>query len=430
MEPLFVFSQQGQEIEQFDILQWAQNAALADDRVFQELFRLSAFTGGAPARGITAPGNQATAFGNGGAIVQPNGAAGSVLVNPFRAYLGPFANDTPTHALRDTRSAVAIGANTMQTTQPLAANASGVTQLDLIYAVFALDASAATVQRYVKSNVPPYDLIPGNVVTLKQSKVTIGVVTGTVSSPPVLPSDSGSNYYIPLVYVRKPNGFNGSSTVAKTDIQDAAPVLHIGQNAGVMAMRPAHAQNAFGVDGGGKWSGTGPRAETYVSPLQVGGKIVQIKLALVGGSGIWSHQSGDMIDDLSDWRNREFLWFVNGALGSAALDYGSNAAGVSTERLPDANPLTNVSSQRTFGFGQSFVADGTVILSGGSPPAFPIALALTSNTNGNAINLFGNANCTVALYVDGSGVLRLFVNGLPQTRLSIFLMSCAEFPGF
>src|SRR5689334_8947870 len=112
MENRFQHSLNGQSVQQADLNLLGETSALADDRVFAELFRMQPYDGATVRKGVLPFGHSASA--NAGLVV-PNGATGSVLVNPLRAFVGSrTAVATSAKAnWRDIRSALAVGSTTL-----------------------------------------------------------------------------------------------------------------------------------------------------------------------------------------------------------------------------------------------------------------------------------------------------------------------------
>lgn len=312
MEPQPQILNNGQSILVGDFNALGEAAALADDRVLAELFRLQPFDGATVRRGIM-PYNHAAW----GALqfVAPNGATGSVLVNPFRAFIGSrTAVGTNAKAnWRDTRSAVGVGSTTLAQVVTFAANASGNPRWDMIYAAVAVDANSASVFRKVKDPTTKAIASASTVVT-KVTTVALGVQAGTPgASPswPAAPADAAGTYYIPLAYVRIPNGFTAGSTIAKTDIAEAAPTLALSSATGGSSLQIANrhftpeAANALTTAKVQTWGSTGTRPNMFLPPLMGGvdGLVVAVDLR----TGVESHVTTGLVDS-RDWRGRLARW--------------------------------------------------------------------------------------------------------------------------
>src|SRR6266487_1281647 len=149
MERKYQHTVNGQEVESSDINLIADDAALADDRVFAELFRMK------PYDSVTNPNlSKAILPYSEGATVQPNGASGSVRIYPCRPMIAAKVNASvdAKDNWRGIRSTVYVGNLTgPYITQSLAANTSGVAwRWDTIYLRVDKDAAETSVTRYVK----------------------------------------------------------------------------------------------------------------------------------------------------------------------------------------------------------------------------------------------------------------------------------------
>lgn len=442
MEKTFKIDYNGQQIQKSDLELIGESAGLADDRVFAELMRLAPYTG-TVARGILAYGYRGSA---GVGTVAPNGATGTVLVNPFRAIIGartPAATDAK-KAQRDIRSAlvVAEGDTSLTHTVSIASNASGNPRWDLVYAAVAVDAnSTPTVLRKVKD--PTTKVISSQTVSVsKVTSITLGVAAGTPgASPayPATPADSAGTYYVPLAYIRVPNGFNGTSTVVNTDINEIATVIQMSSRVGGYNLRPSKSNvSVTGVgtstqNGSMAWNaGLGYRAGAYMPPSMAGAEGLLIAIDVSNAAnGNWSHQSGDVIDDTIDWRNRIFRWSaVVGADGNPTgafpwigdanhmfLMY-SSSAGAMPGYSGGPDPAYAVGMGASFGSIISYIC---TLASAGASAVTPI----------NGYNVPANimaSGSAVSLYVDGAtGNLKLNVRNTPRVSCFIWLEATAPF---
>jgi hypothetical protein len=411
MEKRYQHTVNGQSVLTADLNVLGESSALADDRVFAELFRLAPYDGATISRGVLPYGS--------GAVVAAAGASGSVSVRPFRALVGSrtaVATDAKKN-WRDIRSAIGVGTTTLAQTVALAANATGNPRWDLVYAAVAVDANSASITRKVKD--PTTKAIAGqSLVTTLETVVTLGVVAGTAGASPAfpsLPADSGGTYYISLAHVRIPNGFGASSTVAAKDIDEVAPILPVSTATGASSLRPANQHNVIGgvaISGAGtstangalKWSGSSAtRPGLYLPPSMSGSESLIIEIDLGNASSAnWSHQNADIVDNSRDWRNRFWRWHAH--VGSGATNAGkfpggaATVIGYSSEGTPgfanDADYVAHAS-----GLGSSFDSSGTdaaVAIVSASGPAATQAPSGTSN-----ISTYAMAPATrVRLYVD------------------------------
>jgi hypothetical protein len=330
MESQFQLASNGQQLQQQDVNSLGEAAALVDDRVFAELFRMAPYNGSTVSRGIMPYRHAGTGEV---ATVAPNGASGTVLVSPFRALVGSrtaVGTDSKKN-WRDIRSSIFLGSTTALTQAvSIAANASGNPRWDLVYAAVAVDANGPTVTRKVKD--PTTKVISSqSVVTTKVTSVTVAVSAGTAAAsptPPATPADSGSTYYIPLAYVRVPNGFGASSTVATTDIADIAPHLSLSTATGGTSLRPATANKTPTTAQLQSWGATGSRPATVMPASMVGSESILIAVDMSTAT--------DTVVDTGDWRNRvtrfmtvtratgaDFAWKTGSGIPIGTQDIGS-----------------------------------------------------------------------------------------------------------
>lgn len=298
MEKKFQLSNNGQQVQQDDINLLGETAGLADDRVLAELFRLSPRSGSTISRGIIPYTHQTSATSP---LVGPNGASGSVIVRPFRAFIGSRTEevDEARENWRDIRSALLVAEGDTSLTQSLSisANASGNPRWDLVLAAVAVDANSATVTRKVKDPTTKV-IASASVVTTKVCTVTLSVVTGTPGATPAFPatpSDSGGTYYIPLCYIKVPNGFGASSTVSNYDILLNAPVLSLSSATGAMVLEVANQSYVPTASLRDFWSGTS-RPTAYMPSTLHGGTSLLVNL-------IATLSNGTVLDS-RDWRGR------------------------------------------------------------------------------------------------------------------------------
>lgn len=414
MEDRFQHAVNGQSVLQGDLNLLGETGALADDRVFAELLRLLPYNGSSPSRGILPFGHAGSANA---ATVAPNGATGSVLVNPFRAVIGP-CTDVATDAKknwRDIRSAIGVGSTTLVQTQAFAANSSGNSRWDLIYAAVTIDANAPAVTRKVKD--PASKVIASQaVVNVVRTTVSIGVQAGTASAAPAwpsAPSDSGGTYYIPLSYVRIPNGFSASSTVLPTDIATVAPIVRLSRATGAASLRVADQQYALTTAQQQTWGSTGNRPKLWMPPEVNGQETLLVALDFLDASSAnWSHQNNGLVDS-GDWRGRLCKWMVH----VEAVDTGVVWAWNTTDNGEPFGGNSILEHNVDAGMGQSIAkASGPL-----DANKALIAMARGGALNGLSSGVF------VYLYSDLSdgGKLKVRVDGSPQALIFFWL----EFSG-
>jgi hypothetical protein len=434
----------GQELQQQDVNLAGATAGLADDRALAEALRVAPFDGtnvykavipytttaGSHSHPATAP------------VVAPTGSAnGSILINPFRAVIGsrnsqgtaptpnPTSDVASLAAWRDVRSAVFTGSSTtLAQTFALAANASGNPRWDLVYAQVSVDVGQNTVVRRVKDPSSGAISTP-SIPQYNGSPVVVAIVTGTPgASPalPVLPADAAGNYCIPLAWVRVPNGFSSGSTVAAGDIRactlghdGATPISDYRDISSGARMRPATGNNDTSgtyATRGFPWAAAtaGARPGPFMSPDWVGGDEIMVEIDMTAGSSSgWSHNSGDVVDDSVDWRNRIFPLVI---CQGGTTKFANDTSGATTSRLPTMGPIAgdalNIQMANSCGLDAQVVAGASTI---------------SYNTSTTNPAVAGGA--VVALYVDpSSGAMKAYISGAPACRLVFFLKASAPYP--
>lgn len=444
-EPIVSPANSGQELQLSDVDNIGAVSGLADDRVLAELLRLLPTTGSTVFKAVLpASGNGLGVTGaspDTNPVVSPSGSAnGSIAIAPFRAVVGSrnAANAAPSpnpagnyqsDAManwRDIRSAIYTGSGTaLFGAIALAANSSGNPRWDLVYATVAVDANGPSVSRRQKA--PSTGVVTvASVPAYLQSTVSVAVVAGTPGATPalpVLPVDAAGNYNIPLAWVRVPNGFSSSSTVATTDIRSnvlanngASSISRYAAPWSGTKIEVANGNN----DGAGTyatnfpWSASaGGRPGPFLPPDWVGGRQLLVEIdALTPGS--YSHTNGSIVDDTVDWRYRIFPLVMCQA--STSAKFANDVSGATTVRLPVASPTTNTA--QVVQMSSSCAADA--ILGAGTA-----CVSDQSNSNNSAVT----SGAGVGLYVDmSSGVLKAFISGSPGCRLVFFVMATAPFP--
>lgn len=359
----------GAPILQGDLNLLGETSALADDRVFAELFRLKPTDGGTLHKAVVPYGHQSSSQPMDpqyAGIVLAGVTAGKVSVGNFRALIGSrttIATDGK-KAWQDIRSGIltgSLGDHKFQYTDvALAANSSGNARIDLIYAVVTPDANSATVTRKVKDPTTG-TIASASVVVTKTTNVTVAAVTGTPAATPAvpaLPSDAGGNYYIPLAYVRVRNGFNAGTMLAMKDVIEIAPVFSaLPRSTGMQAVRFASAPLTAAKLA--TWANTGgarPRATMQTSAI--GAERILIPIALPGAvAGNWSHDNtNNVLDNRIDWRGRCFRWDIIGRDAPAGREFAweqTAPSGVDT-LLPSSEAQTDSTLFFCRGVGQSF----------------------------------------------------------------------------
>ena len=367
MEREFVHSTEGQEVQEDDINLVAQDAALADDRVLAELFRLKPFDS------VTMPNvtKSILAYSE-GPTVSANGASGSVRIYPFRPLVASagLASSDAKENWRDIRSTVYIGNPTGNyLVQSLTANASSDPRWDLIYVRVDKDANETPVSRYVAS-------ISGetssSISVVKSTTAVVGVVLGTTAASPTLPAlptDSGDTFYVPLAYILVPAGFGATTIVQTSWIFEACPVIPLSKVTGACTARPASANNTVGgavlsSTVTEDWGSSQTRPEVFLPPSMTGEEVLYFAVNMQDAtSSNWSQLHTSVVDDTKDWRYRLFHWVaqVDSDPTHKFAWYQSSVGGAV---LPVGNigqTSNSTSSTMAFGVGQTMVADSSTV---------------------------------------------------------------------
>ncbi|HEY1698001.1 MAG TPA: hypothetical protein VGG39_37835 [Polyangiaceae bacterium] len=418
----FTLTQNGQEVEQSDINAISDAGGLADDHVLAELLRLAPFSGSGAAKAILPFGTAAT--------VAPAGATGSVTVSPFRAVVGSrdtAANIGTLKNWNDLRSAIFTGPNALALSQQLQANTTAQPRWDLLYAQLQVEQPGAQVSRYRKDPATEQVTVVQVAKSLVQA-ISVSVVQGTSGGPkPTLPPDGGGTFFFPLANVRVPANFGPLSTVASTDIEDLAPYVPLSLTTGASILVPANHQYKEGgsvlSSAAFAWGSGGPRPGPVIPPTMSGceGRLIAIDVQNAASAN-WSHQSGSVVDDSRDWRNRVFRWhaIVN---PSAQAIFPWDHSGTPPSRAVAATGAGATNPYQAFGFGQSFAPDGATVCVPPLSVSAPVAAQVTP------ANATLPANTYVVLAVDpGSGALKVYVNGVPGVRVFFWLEASGQYP--
>lgn len=439
----------GQSVVQADYNGLANEASTAEDHVYAELFRLT------PDAGTIARGIICNSTGN---IIQSNGASGSVLISPFRAVIGSrtLAATDAVANYQDVRSSLSIadGSTSLTSVINIAANASGNPRWDAIYAAVTVDAVSTPTTRKVKN--PGTGVVTDESVSVySYTTVTVSVVAGTpgaVPAFPAIPSDAGNVYYIGLGYVRVVNGFNGTSTVGSTNINDNSNVLPLSSaGLGVSVLRPAnqsYINGGAGISGAGtsgvstatqkeqKWTGTtSKKPAVYLPPSWQGGesRIIFIDLASAASSN-WSHQHLALVDNSIDWSRRLLKWtagIVQNGAPPWGYTYGTPNSGHLWAGQSNAPGYAGAGEcAMVVGFGNTFGNGGSdrgVMLAAGGAAATAIPAAgynvpTNSMVTGTSVLLAGNG-------INNAGPdLVVKITGVPLCSIVVWLEATSQFP--
>lgn len=451
-EPKLQLTADGQAVLQSDFNQLGLVSGLADDRVFAELLRMTPNTGSV-AKGVLPYGY---AGASNPAFIVPNGASGSCLVNPFRAFVGSRTAAATDGKLswRDIRSGLSVLAGSTALTQVVnfAANASGNPRWDAVYAVVVVDANSATVVRKVKS--PTTSIVADtNVSVTQNTTVTLAVATGvTGASPafPAIPADADPTYNILLGYVRIPTGFTAGSTVATKDINERVSILSISRSMGASTLRPANQHNVSGgtaISSAGTstengilaWTGTtATRPGLYMPPSMSGsdGLLVAID-AGNASSANWSHADGAVVDDSRDWRDRAWRWSAMIGAGGGVPGRFPWSGSVGTMLSP-ADLVSPVMSMPGYAVDQTYPTYasgmGSSFHTGGTKAIVAALLAkgagsVSAPANGANVSTYVLASgAIIYLYVEiSTGILRVGIVGTPLAAAFFWIEATAPY---
>jgi hypothetical protein len=408
-----------------DINTLGDSAALADDRVFAELFRLFPYTGTTVAKGIIPFTDTSSALAHDATVVSSGAADRGVIVSPFRAVIGSrtgVGTDSKAN-WRDIRTTIFLGSTTtLQLNQAFTANASGNPRWDLLVAVVIPDANASTEIRKVKDPTT-HAIASTAVVTHLLTTVTLAVVEGTPGVTPTRPSitaDSGGTYYIPLAYVRLPTGY---TTISDLDILPCAPILTEHHKAtGSNTIRPATGCNisnaplitglpAAGFKGLSEWgTSSANKPAHFLTPEMTGSQTLMMAIDLSSAlAADWSIALSATIDNSKSWQNYLFHTIAWANTGDFAW---KNGAVTASTIVPNFENVTDV-SQNMFS-GQSFIDDNHLGGNNGVVCRIPAA-RMSAMAGGTDVYLYVD-------YADG-GALKVSVQGVPLVRLFLIVQA-------
>jgi len=412
MEHQFFVALNGQQVINSDLDLLGETSALADDRVLAELLRMPPMVGSTVSRGIL------TAT-HGTALVAPNGATGTVLVAPFRAFVGPRVAEgaNPKESYRGVRSALVVGSgSTRATTLAMPANPTAQPRWNLVYVEVAPDVTGVTRVNKYKS-VTTKMIMGASLPITKITTATLGVVQGTEAAfpvPPALPADSGGTYYIPIAYVRVPAGFGAGSAVSELDIGVIAPCLTPATASGAASFRVANAHHKVNgsmhgtLDAWGASNASKPAM--WIDSNAVGEETIMVAMNLATGSE--SIASGGIIDDSRDWRGRICRWQALVTGGSAPFAFAFEGAGGGEYPAGTALPAA--------------LTDWVVSSGMGSTAGAPVTTGRVAKLDGDRMSFLANG-ALVNLDHDASGHLVLTYSGAPNCRCLFFLTFTPRF---
>lgn len=439
MEPTLNLQYNGQSCQSTDLNSMGDSAGHADDRTLQELLRMREYDAVRASRAIMPYGTEVQ--GSGGALIQGTvvPGTGGVYVFPFRAVIGSravaVAGDAASAktAYRDIRTAVYAGSSTLQPEAALIpiTNGGGGNVCVLVYAKVSIDVAVTSTTRKVKDTTAR-TISVASVNPLLTTKVTILTTQGTAndasghfipgetsSGSAGLPADSGTDWYIPLAYVRAVAGAGAGTVYTSADIVNIAPSVQVSggrtcQHNHVSFIPAGNPTAAIVTQTSATspyfWaSGAGAKAKGVMSSLSGGG---ELWAAVDLTTGALDVSSGMVIDRTRDYRNR--LFDIKVVAGLATAGY------VFPWTLPSTNTLTtNVTPSRgaiqnQLGVDtQMFTTSSMCEVAAGVRSILKIVPANMSNLA---------AATTVELRVDSTtGELTIFFTGAPNVPLFFWI---------
>ena len=393
MESQFQLTMNGQAVTRGDLNLMGETAALADDRILAELLRMDPYASSTISRGIL----------SNSPLFKDASTSHTMYVNPFRAIIGSRTDTTALLNWRDIRSAVFAGSNV-----DLAANSSGHSRWDLVYAKVSLAVPSSPMSVKVK-DTSTGQVTTQSLATQLTSSVTVLVVTGTpgtTPAKPALPSDDLTNhyYYIPLAYVMV---FNGYTTSALDGYQtwEIAPCLSLSPNTGTTSLAPANEQYKVGgtVDTNQPWNASAAwqKPPAYLPSTMVGKVERLIVLDFLNNPA--SHVAHDIVDDSIDWNNRLFKWIA----------YASGTTPVfAWEKSATTNVVPSIAGTPLVGMGQSFVDDATA----------PCVFSVSNST----LPGISSGSASITIYCEGHK-LKVVTSGSPSGRVFIWLEATGQY---
>lgn len=320
-----------------------------------------------------------------GPIVVPNGATGTVKVNPFTAYRGPNGSETT----QDLLASFYAGSNeTVPTPLPSAGNH----RWDLLYAVIS-ETDSDSESRLVEDPVTG-DVGAATVNTRHKSVVTLAWVQGTAAATatnpypaanwPAIPTPAAGEAIVPLAYVHTEyDATPGSVTYTVHKLAPVAPVARINPQTGAVQ---CHGAGLVHIGSGDlvntsdvKASATSSR--TYQWPRALAGNRTKAFIEQPNGQmSLWIHfdlygatliganwtilSTPIFTPDASanlgqyapiDWKNRWFMGRL--AMSRQSETFAHDFGGASAARMPTAVPGVGAMPVHCDGAGNTVASD-------------------------------------------------------------------------
>lgn len=407
----------GQGVQQQDLNLAFREAALADDAVLAELLRLAPFNESAVAKAVVPYG----VAGVNGAMVAPNGASGSVLLQPHRVVVGArtAVSATPGTATlnwKDVRSRAYAPTDdnaTLGHKVSFVANASGNPRWDVVCMRFDVDQNGPTASRNVRAPGTSATVAPvaTPVVPNLTQVLTPTIIQGTPASSPAVPAITADvpgatgTYYVPIAAVLIPNGFGATTTVLGEWIQMLAPIVPLSTAFGAVVARPPNRlSSALSSALMQTWGASGTRPTMALPCTRTGG--VRMSFPFDATTATPPILDGAVLDDSMDWRGRTFTVKCSGRAGATQF---ATQHGAASGAIPQAGGGAVSTTQE----GQSSEDDSAAVLGVGSRNAGVVFFA--ANAQLSLVNAGPNA---IGLYVDlSTGALKLYYLGTPGQLL-------------
>jgi len=430
MQSSFELTIDGQALNIDDLNTIADEAALADDYVYAELFRRCPYLAGGtnPVDKSILPyrvEKLTETDMNTSSLVTGYGATGSVYVWPFRAIIGTRVSYNPENWY-DVRTGMYVGSVLdLATGHATVANP----RWDLIYARVDIDLASSPEYRLVKA---ADGTISQQALSLyKRTTVSLGVVNGSEGASPVrpdLPADGAGAYYIPLVFVLIEHPFTTATVVPIDHIAEIAPVAQMSSATSAVTLQPANGHYSLDPTYVGlydqlltrDWTVAAGRPQEFLPSSMAGGASRFFALDFITSPPSIAADHTAVLDDSIDWRNR-LMWFTVYATREASNDFAWHTVA--------GSPTTALEPQGLVETGAG--ANGTAVFVGNSFNAHLGVVCL--RLSADDWDLF-NVDSILNILVDGTTGYLLAENNFVATALNMKFVikvdASGQFPNF
>jgi hypothetical protein len=378
-----------------DMQRLADTAASSEDRVYNLLFTPQSIGSGLYDKAVfpllREPQNPSlTAYQRGRSLVygDPLATAGTVNILPFTVLIGDKAapSDNPTSILLS--ASLAPDPSAPLTTFPASAFPTSVGH-GYIATVYALVQRIATTGAR-KFKDPTTGNVSTQVVTLYTSAtVTVGVALGLADgsfTPPTLPADSSTAWYVPLANIKLDDGAGGAWTsgavIAQTRITQTWPAGWIRRNRVQLAEPASIMSSSYSAGVNGRAST--PLSSRWGASISVTAVLQHVSAA----PGVFT-----ILDGLHDWHRRT-VW-----ISGVSIFSGGPSDGVPPDQASPApyGMDTGAANGGAYGPALNFCGAG---------PARQQIASWNVGTVGSPSLL--------NLYMETSGILTVEFNGAPR----------------